>query len=57
MHFLATIRGKFTPLIGLSYADMDIDTIITTYNDVVTDTASELFRKERHLEKPRYRTE
>ena len=30
--FQTTIGGKFAPLIGLSDGDMDIDTMITTYN-------------------------
>ena len=30
--FKATIGGKFAPLIGHSYEDMDMDTMITTYN-------------------------
>ena len=38
--FQATIGGKFAPLIGLSDEDMDIDTMITTYNKAVTDAAS-----------------
>ena len=38
--FQATIGGKFAPLIGLSDEDMDIDTMITTYNTAVTDAAS-----------------
>ena len=45
--FHATIGGKFAPLIGLSDEDMDIDTMITTYNTAVTDPASEIRGKER----------
>ena len=30
--FQATIGGKFAPLTGLSDEDMDMDTMITTYN-------------------------
>ena len=45
--FQATIGGKFAPLIGLSVKDMDIDTMITTYNTAVTDAASEILGKER----------
>ena len=37
--FQATIGGKFASLIGLSDEDMDIDTMITTYNTAVTDAA------------------
>ena len=40
--FQATICGKFTPLIGLRDKDMDITTMITTYNTAVTDAASEI---------------
>ena len=50
--FQATIGGKFTPLIGLSDEDMDIDTMITTYNTAVTDAASEILGKERRRKKP-----
>ena len=50
--FQATIGGKFTPLIGLSDEDMDIDTMITTNNTAVTDAASEILGKERRREKP-----
>ena len=50
--FQAMIGGKFAPLIGLSDEDMDIDTMITTYNTAVTDAASELLGKERLRKKP-----
>ena len=46
--FQATIGGKFEPLIGLGDENMDIDTMITTYNTAVTDAASEILGKERH---------
>ena len=49
--FQATIGGKFTPLIGLSDEDMDMDTMITTYNTTVTDAASEILGKERRRKK------
>ena len=39
-------------LIGLSDEDMDIDTMITTYNTAVTDAASEILWKERRRKKP-----
>ena len=35
--FQATIGGKFAPLVGLSDEDMDMDTMITTYNTAVTE--------------------
>ena len=50
--FQATIGGKFAPLTGLSDEDMDIDTMITTYNTAVTDVASEILGKERRRKKP-----
>ena len=50
--FQATIGGKFAPLIGLSDEDIDIDTMITTYNTAVTDAASEILGKERRRKKP-----
>ena len=50
--FQATIGGKFARLIGLSDEDMDMDTMITTYNTVVTDAASEILGKERRRKKP-----
>ena len=46
--FQATIGGKFAPLIGLSDEDMDINTMITTYNTAVTDAASEILGKKSH---------
>ena len=42
--FQATIGGKFAPLIGLSDEDMDMDTMITTYNTVVTDAGMQPVR-------------
>ena len=50
--FQATRGGKFAPLIGLSDEDMDIDTIITTYNTAVTDAVCEILGKERRRKKP-----
>ena len=50
--FQATIGGKFAPLIGLIDEDMDIDTMITTYNTAVTDAASEILGNERRRKKP-----
>ena len=49
--FQATIGGKFAPLIGLRDEDMDMDTMITTYNTAVTDAASEILGKERRRKK------
>ena len=48
--FQATIGGKFAPLIGDE--DMDMDTMITTYNTAVTDAASEILGTECLRKKP-----
>ena len=48
--FQATIGGQFAPLVGLRDEDMDINTMITTYN-TVTDAASEILSKERRRKK------
>ena len=50
--FQATICGKFTPLISLRDEDMDINTMITTYNTAVTDAASEILGIECHRKMP-----
>ena len=47
--FQATIGGKF---IVPRDEDMDIDTMITTYNTAVTEAASGILRKERRRKKP-----
>ena len=44
--FQATMGGKFAPLIKLRDDDIEIDSMITTYNTVVTDTVSEMLGKE-----------
>ena len=44
--FQATIGGKFALHINLRDDDIDIDSMITTYNTAVTDTVSEILGKE-----------
>ena len=44
--FKAPIGGKFAPLICLRDGDMDINTMITTYNTVVTDAAYDILGNE-----------
>ena len=44
--FQATIGGKFATLIGPRDENMDINTMITTYNAAVTNAASEILGKE-----------
>ena len=41
------IGEKVAPLTGLSDEDMDMDTMITTYDTAVTDAASEILGTER----------
>ena len=48
----ATKAGKFAPLIGIRDNDMDIESIITTYNAEVTDAAIEILGKERRKKRP-----
>ena len=48
--FQATICGKFTPLIRDE--DMDINTMIATYNTAMTDAASEILGNECHRKMP-----
>ena len=48
----ATIGGKFALLIGLKDHDEDINTMITTYNTVVSDAASEIHGKGRGRKMP-----
>ena len=45
---------EFVPLIGLRHEDLDINTMITTYNTAVTDAASEInvLGKEHFRRKP-----
>ena len=50
--FQGMIGGKFAPPIGLRDEDMDINTVITTYNTALTDAASEILGKERRRKKP-----
>ena len=45
------IGGKFSPLTIMSYEDTDIDSMITTFNTAVTETASEILGKHRQKKK------
>ena len=44
--------GRFAPLTIMSNEDTDIDSMITTFNTAVTDTASEILGKHRQKKKP-----
>ena len=50
--FQATIVGKCAPFIHLWDDEVDIDSMIVTYNAAVTDTASEALGKEGRRQKP-----
>ena len=47
-----SIVGKFAPLIGMRDEDMDINTMVTTYNTAVIEAACEILGKERRRRKP-----
>ena len=49
--FQAMIGGRFVPLTIMSNEDTDIDSMITTFNTAVTETASEILRKNRQTKK------
>ena len=50
--FQAMIGGRFAPLTVMSNEDTDIDSMITTFNTAVTETASEILGKHRQKKKP-----
>ena len=45
------IGRRFAPLTIMSNADTDIDSMITTFNTAVTETASEILGKHRQKKK------
>ena len=55
--FQAMIDGKFAPLPITNNGDTDIDSMITTFNTAVTETASETLGKHRQKKKPRITVE
>ena len=50
--FQDTIGGIFAPLAKLVDEDADLDSMVTHFNKVVTDTAAELLGKQRRKRKP-----
>ena len=50
--FQAMIGGRLAPLTIMSNDDTDIDSMITTFNTAVTETASEILGKHRQKKKP-----
>ena len=49
--FQAVTGGKFPSLTIMNNEDRDMDTMITTFNTAVTETASEIFGKHRQKKK------
>ena len=49
--FQAIIGGKFAPHTIMSNEDTDIDSMITTFNTAVTETASEIHGRHRQKKK------
>ena len=50
--FQAMIGGRFASLTIMSNEDTDTDSMITTFNTAVTETASEILGKHRQKKKP-----
>ena len=50
--FQAMICGRFAPLTIMSNEDTDIDSMITTFNTAVTETASEILGRHRQKKNP-----
>ena len=50
--FQAIIGGRFASLTIISNKATDIDSMISTFNTAVTETASEILRKHRQKKKP-----
>ena len=46
------IGGRFAPLTIMSNEDTDIDSMITTFNTAVTETACEILGKHRQKKNP-----
>ena len=50
--FQAMIGGRFAPLTIMSSENADIDSMISTFNTALTETASEILSKHRQKKKP-----
>ena len=50
--FQAMIGGKFAPLTIMNNEDAVLDSVITTFNTAVTETASEILGKHCQMKKP-----
>ena len=54
--FQAMIGGRFAPLTNMSNEDTDIDSMFTTFNTAVTETASEILGKHHQKKKTEEKT-
>ena len=50
--FKAMIDGKFAPLTIMDNEDTDLDSMVTTFNTAVIETASEILGKHCQMKKP-----
>ena len=50
--FQAMIGGRFAPLTIMDYEDTGLDSVITTFNTAVIETANEILGKHRQKRKP-----
>ena len=50
--FQAMIGRRFAPITIMSNEDTDIDSMVTTFNTAVTETASEILGKHQQKKKP-----
>ena len=50
--FQAPIGGKFAPLLALENQDIEIDALINSFNNAVTETANNILGKHRPAKKP-----
>ena len=46
------IGGKFTPLTLLNADDTEVDTLVNSFNKVLTESASEVLGKRRTVKRP-----
>ena len=54
--FQAMTGGRFAPLTNMSNEDTDIDSMFTTFNTAVTETASEILGKHHQKKKTEEKT-
>ena len=54
--FQAMIGGKFAPLTIMANEDKDLDSVITTFNTAIIETASEILGKHRQKKRKKTKT-